>query len=473
MRGQTGLVADWIATAVGVILLGALNAHAATPRALVGAYYFDGWAGKHRLAGTEAWAKDAPTHLSKRMLEEFPDREPIWGWRDDKPEVMEQQIDLAADHGIAFFAFCWYWHPTPEEIRDDSKHTGLNLFLKARNGARMKFCLLVANHEGFLIGNAENWRRAAEGWMPYLRDKRYVTVDGKPLVIIFNPADGNDEGLAALQAVAKKAGLPGVAVAACGGGTRSRATRTGRTTILPWATRAGRRSIRTPSWSRHTRRRGRARPRATVYPGSHGGLGQAAVGRAAGAGPEAGVLLPRPHAGGLRAVPAIGHRLDGQAPGADDEGAAGPRVRLERVRRGRLYRADQRRPDGPVFEGDQVRRSARGERDGSGIKAQWLMTGWDQKDLLQVLRIYMRLPWPGLSPPLQPPAIFLLSYVLIFHPPSATLTPPVVLCPPSSGSRPLKKVVAKPLFHLPLPPTSAIVVYEAVGADSWTLQRAK
>ena len=92
---------------------------------MVGAYYFDGWAGKHRLAGTEAWAKDAPTHLTKRMLEEFPEREPIWGWRDDRPEIVEQQIDLAADHGIAFFAFCWYWHPTAEQIRDDPKHTGL------------------------------------------------------------------------------------------------------------------------------------------------------------------------------------------------------------------------------------------------------------------------------------------------------------------------------------------------------------
>lgn len=79
---------------------------------MVGACYFDGWAGKHRLADTEVWAKDAPTHLTERMLDEFPDREPIWGWRDDRQDVMEQQIDLAADHGIAFFAFCWYRHPT-------------------------------------------------------------------------------------------------------------------------------------------------------------------------------------------------------------------------------------------------------------------------------------------------------------------------------------------------------------------------
>ncbi|HOM17973.1 MAG TPA: hypothetical protein PLQ00_11630, partial [Thermoguttaceae bacterium] len=48
------------------------TAQTAKPRALVGAYYFDGWAGRHRLADDpkEPWAKDAPTHLTRRMVEE-------------------------------------------------------------------------------------------------------------------------------------------------------------------------------------------------------------------------------------------------------------------------------------------------------------------------------------------------------------------------------------------------------------------
>ncbi|MGE5293580.1 MAG: glycoside hydrolase family 99-like domain-containing protein [Solirubrobacterales bacterium] len=221
LLAATAMIVCFIGFAVPVPLPASQQADAAQslpPRAMVGAYYFDGWAGSHGLADAEAWAKDAPTHLTKRMLDEFPDREPIWGWRDDRPEIMEQQIDLAADHGIAFFAFCWYWHSTQEQIDNDPKHTGLNLFLRAGNNDRMKFCLLVANHEGFLIGSTENWRKAAERWVSYFADKRYVTVDGKPLVIIFNPADGHSEGLSALQATAKRAGFPGVAVAACGGG---------------------------------------------------------------------------------------------------------------------------------------------------------------------------------------------------------------------------------------------------------------
>ena len=192
---------------------------------IVGAYYFDGWAGRSRLArtSTEPWARSAPTHLTRRMVEEFPEREPVWGWRDDSQEIMERQIDLAADSGLSFFAFCWYWHDNGRAINRqaigvDPLNTSLELFGKAKNVGRMKFCLLVANHQGFEIKGAENWKQAVEFWMPYLKHPQYVTLGGKPLVIVFSPAGGDKEGFAAAQDVARSAGLPGIAFAACGGG---------------------------------------------------------------------------------------------------------------------------------------------------------------------------------------------------------------------------------------------------------------
>ena len=44
-----------------------------------GAYYFDGWAGRNEHAGeaNETWARNSPTHLTRRMVEEFPEREPV------------------------------------------------------------------------------------------------------------------------------------------------------------------------------------------------------------------------------------------------------------------------------------------------------------------------------------------------------------------------------------------------------------
>jgi hypothetical protein len=192
---------------------------------MVGAYYFEGWAGRSTLADdpNQPWARNAPSHLTRRMVEEFPEREPLWGWRDDSLAIMERQIDLAADHGLAFFAFCWYWHDNgrainPPGIREDPKHICLDLFLKAKNRDRLKFCLLVANHAGFEIQGPEHWKQAVEFWMPYLKHPQHVRVGGKPFVILFNASGGEREDLAAMQDAARRAGLPGLAIAGCGGG---------------------------------------------------------------------------------------------------------------------------------------------------------------------------------------------------------------------------------------------------------------
>lgn len=196
-------------------------------RLQVGAYYFDGWAGRSRQADDpeQPWARRAPTHLTRRMLHEFPEREPIWGWRDDSLEIMERQIDLAADHGLSFFAFCWYWHDNGKAINkaaiaQDPKHTGLELFLRARNRHRLQFCLLVANHQGFDIKGVDAWKQAADFWMTYFTHPQHLKIGGRPLLLIFSPGGGHREGYAYLQEAARRADLPGVALAGCGGGSR-------------------------------------------------------------------------------------------------------------------------------------------------------------------------------------------------------------------------------------------------------------
>ena len=95
-----------------------------------------------------------PTHYTRRLATEFADREPLWGWRDDTPEIMRRQIDLAADHGVAFFSFCWYWHDNKgpiniKAIEDDPKHVPMRLFMDAKNNQRMEFCLLVGQPSQF------------------------------------------------------------------------------------------------------------------------------------------------------------------------------------------------------------------------------------------------------------------------------------------------------------------------------------
>ncbi len=204
-------------TLVAAALAAAALAQAGEPRIRLGAWYFDGWSGTNRLAGSpaEPWASNAPTHLTRPLATEFADREPVWGWRSDTPEIMRRQIDLAADHGLSFWAFCWYFHPDPPAVAADSKHTALKLYLAAPNRSRLGFCLLVANHDSYQLRTLENWKIAARHWVPLFREPGHLTLGGRPMIVIFNPSDALPEGMAAVEAAAREAGLPGVAWVGC------------------------------------------------------------------------------------------------------------------------------------------------------------------------------------------------------------------------------------------------------------------
>ena len=203
----------------------AADAPASAPRLKLGAYYFAGWSGKSPYddgSVSNAWAKGMPTHFTRKLGTDFAGRTPVWGWREDAPGITERQIDLAADHGLAFFAYCWYFKDSKgpinvEKIEQHPLHEPMKKFMSARNNTRMEFCLLVANHKGSEITGSEAWKQAADYWLKhYFGHPRYLRMDGKPLVIIFSPKGSDKAGLAYLQEAARKAGFPGVWVAGCG-----------------------------------------------------------------------------------------------------------------------------------------------------------------------------------------------------------------------------------------------------------------
>jgi len=217
-----------LAGVCGLCAVAARSQEQAAPRMKLGAYYFAGWSGKCPYddgSVSNAWAKGMPTHFTKKLATEFAGRTPVWGWRDDTPELMERQIDLAADHGLAFFSFCWYWHDNKKPlnaaaIEEDSKHLPMRLFMQAKNNGRMAYCLLVANHGGAEIVGTDAWRQAADYWIAnYFKHPRYLRMGDKPVVMIFLPKGADKAGLDYLQEAAKKAGFPGVWVAGCGAGT--------------------------------------------------------------------------------------------------------------------------------------------------------------------------------------------------------------------------------------------------------------
>lgn len=200
----------WSLAWIAFLIPAASAAEATKAKATVGLYYFDGWSG-----GTDK------AHLTKLLTTEFADRKPVWGWKDNTVEIMQRQIDFCADHDIAFWAFDWYY---PEgKTKATPLNNALGLYLKAANRQRLKFCLLVANHTDFRIG-PKDWDACCATWVELFQKPTYLRLNGQPLLILLSHYDlqqafGSVEevrkALDSLRAKAKKAGLPGVAIATC------------------------------------------------------------------------------------------------------------------------------------------------------------------------------------------------------------------------------------------------------------------
>ena len=134
----------------------ALTAAAAAPmlsaapparRFEVGAYYFpnyhlDARNQKAHGQGFSEW------ELVKQARPRFPGHVqpnvPADGYTDEAdPRVMEKKIDLAADHGLTYWIFDWYWFndgPFLERCLEEG-------YLRAANNRRVKFCCMWANHD--------------------------------------------------------------------------------------------------------------------------------------------------------------------------------------------------------------------------------------------------------------------------------------------------------------------------------------
>lgn len=139
----------------------------------IGAYYFGGWTGK-------------TNHITNSLLHEFPNRKPKWGWYASNPSIMAQEIDYAANAGIAFFSFCWYYvNSDSSRYKSHPLNSALDFFIKAPNSKRMKFNLLVANHEGTEVG-PKDWNFVTDEWLNIFNNDNYLHVGDKPLITIFS-----------------------------------------------------------------------------------------------------------------------------------------------------------------------------------------------------------------------------------------------------------------------------------------------
>jgi hypothetical protein len=112
----------------------------------VGAYYFPNYhvdPRNEKLYG-KGWSE---WELVKRAMPRFPGhrqpRIPLWGYEDEAdPAVFAKKIDAAADHGMDYFIFDWYWYndgPFLNRCLEEG-------YLNAPNRDRLQFCIMWAIH---------------------------------------------------------------------------------------------------------------------------------------------------------------------------------------------------------------------------------------------------------------------------------------------------------------------------------------
>lgn len=173
----------------------------------VGVYYFPGW----RTPGQ--WAP----------ITRYPERRPVLGWyREGDPSVADWHIKWAAEHGVTFFAYDWYWSDGARQL-EHALHEG---YFNARYRSNLKFCLLWANHNADGTSSHADFMKVVRYWIEhYFRRPEHYTIDGKPVMIIFSTqrfrADLGSEALRrsfdAMREECVNAGLKGLYIIACAG----------------------------------------------------------------------------------------------------------------------------------------------------------------------------------------------------------------------------------------------------------------
>jgi hypothetical protein len=179
----------------------------------IGAYYFDGWA-----------AAPTQNNITNLLVKNFSEREPIWGWKTSTSEAMVDQIDLAANAGLSFFDFCWYYDENlKSNFQDDPYNHALGLYLKAPNNNKLKYCIIVCNQKGYEIG-PEDWSTVTAYWISLFKSDRYLKFNGKPYITLLNVAglvskfgsvDAVKKALNDFRQSAIKAGFSGVSIGGC------------------------------------------------------------------------------------------------------------------------------------------------------------------------------------------------------------------------------------------------------------------
>lgn len=143
----------------------------------IGVYYYPGWKSDYI-----NWKDIKGAPGSRSPGKPWPDRQPLLGYYpEEEPWVAEKHIAWAAQYGITFFTYDWYWDGSKPEYDHALKN-----YLQAKNKNKLKFSLLWAYHIA-VIKNLKEYDDMVNYWINnYFSQPTYYRIDDKPAVFIFS-----------------------------------------------------------------------------------------------------------------------------------------------------------------------------------------------------------------------------------------------------------------------------------------------
>jgi len=143
----------------------------------IGVYYYPGWKSDYI-----NWKDIKGLTGSRSSGKPWPDRQPLLGYYpEEEPWVAEKHIDWAAQYGITFFTYDWYW----DTSRPTYDHA-LNNYLRAANKNKLKFSLLWA-YDTAVLKSKKEFNDMVSYWINnYFSQPTYYRIDDKPALFIFS-----------------------------------------------------------------------------------------------------------------------------------------------------------------------------------------------------------------------------------------------------------------------------------------------
>ncbi len=164
------------------------------------------------------------SHYGWDWISSDPDRSPVLGFYDEgSPEVADWEIKYMVEHGIDFFAACWYRPSTgtgQSPIKDGNYHTaGLNAYKRARYAGALHYALIIETSSG-PMKSLDDWKNNAVPFLieHYFRDPRYLVIENKPVVCFFGGIKNTGDEAAARDGLRDQcvaAGFAGVTLIGC------------------------------------------------------------------------------------------------------------------------------------------------------------------------------------------------------------------------------------------------------------------